>query len=172
MNTKWRTIGEIVAVLSVVVSLLFVGYELRVARLEAGSEVFSNASDTTISVLAFISEYPDIWRKGCLDEELTPDEKIVFQKLVSAYGNRNFTAWSRTNLGLTDGNPDRFAQAQAINRYRFPGFNTMELNTRRAGNPNFVLGGGAWNDAVDRIYDGLVESNMPRNIDVAFCGRM
>ncbi len=148
--------------------------ELRIARLQAGSDGFSNASDTTISVLALISDHADIWRKGCLDEDLLPDESIIFQKLIAAYSNRNFTSWFRANLGLTGASPERFARVQAMNRYRFPGFNRVDLETRRAMSPRFELSAGTtpWEDEVDLFYDELVESGAPKNVDVSYCGRM
>lgn len=55
-NTNWRTLAEFVAVVSVVASLLFVAYELRLARTIAMTEGFATAFEIQDSVRARIVE--------------------------------------------------------------------------------------------------------------------
>jgi hypothetical protein len=101
MVKNWRVIGELVAVLSIVITLAFVVYELRLARAQAGAEGLSFGGEMTLQVQSMLAEHPEIWRKGCLGEEMSDTESVVFYRLFNAFTHRNFITWRRTTLGLT-----------------------------------------------------------------------
>ena len=83
MNYNWRTIGESTAVITVVLSLVFVGYEMRMNRAIAINDSFGQRSEMTTGVNSLIIENMDVWRKGCLGESLSENEEATFIRLIA-----------------------------------------------------------------------------------------
>ena len=79
---KIRTIAELVAVISVVLSLLFVGFELRLSRDQAYAESYATTYESMSGFDNLVAENSNIWRSGCLGEELSADEEMIFARLV------------------------------------------------------------------------------------------
>lgn len=75
---------ETVGVVAVILSLLFVGYELILSSGIARSEKRNYSSDLNRSISELIVENADVWARGCTADELTPVEAIVFTNMVQA----------------------------------------------------------------------------------------
>ena len=75
---------QVVGIFAVVVSLLFVGLQMRQSQSIAMSEgALANAANS-IDKNAAIRENSDIWLRGNAGEELDEDDEIVFQSVVRA----------------------------------------------------------------------------------------
>ena len=172
MKKNWRAVGEIVAVTSVVFSLIFVGYELRLSRSIAQNEGFVTSAELAESVFSLQATHADVWQRGCLGEELSVQDGVIFLKVFRAVVDRRFASWARANIGITRGNPAFFAYGTALDRYRFPGFNEMWVNDISSRNIEFdyqtSLDG--WGQAVEEFYLEFTDSNAEKNVGVAFCG--
>lgn len=122
MKNAWRSLGEVVAVISVVISLLFVAYELRVSRSIALTESFGQMSANTIAMNSLIAENMAVWIKSCLGEEMTALEEATFLRLIAAWDNLTFSKYQRAAEGITLADPSRWARTTALNMYRYQGF--------------------------------------------------
>lgn len=160
MNIDSKKLAEIVGVTAVVLSLLFVGYELRLARSVAESESLAESAELYRSLREYISSNSEVWEKGCLAKQLSSSESIKFANMALSIMNYNFAQWNRSLLGIRGG--PGWANIIAVNRYNFPGFNRVweEMGS----------GSSAYREAVNARYSFVVESGTSRNSDVAYCG--
>ena len=163
MKITIRQLVEFIGILAVVISLLFVGYELRLSRSIALSAQRSNASELTMNLHEFIAENPNVWARGCMDEELDTDEAIVFTNMVQAAIYYNFSRFQQERAGFSNA-PIRFAPSSvASNIYNFPGFAKVWEKTNRRGSGFFI-------QSVIEEYELLIESGDERILDVTLCG--
>ncbi len=88
INPDWRRIAELIGVLAVVLSLMFVGLQMRqtndIAYLELDTAMVGIAVDTA----ELIAANSDVWVKGNAGEELTASEYAVFNEMISAMNSR------------------------------------------------------------------------------------
>ena len=120
-NIGLREAIEFIGITAVVVSLAFVIYELRLSRSIARSEGFNQINELNQGLSEMIASHPDVWHRGCLGEELTPEESIIFSKLAQARVVHGFTQWGRAQAGISTNIPEAIAYSLALNIYLFPG---------------------------------------------------
>ncbi|MEQ9006413.1 MAG: hypothetical protein RLP12_00910 [Ekhidna sp.] len=166
-----RTAGEIVAVASVVFSLIFVGYELQLSRKAAQSEYLGIQSNSVQGLRIALVDNAEVWKKGCLGEELTDTEKVQFLQLVEIVSLRAFFAWRNSDLGLSNVNPDQFPRNMALNLYRFPALKETFDSIASAGPQESMGDRNIWNVAVEEQYELLESLGIDRNATVELCGR-
>jgi hypothetical protein len=119
---RWKSVIEVIGVMSIVASLIFVGLQIRQSTAIAMDAAL--ASDTTIIIATeeLVLENPDVWRRGCLGEPLDPTEQLVFTRLYHVNVIGYFLRWLRANSGV--GSSDRSLPVDNVakNIYRYPGF--------------------------------------------------
>ena len=93
---SWRYAAELIAVASVVFSLIFVGLELRLSRAAAEIERTTTISALSANIRSQISMNSETWYRGCIGEDLSPEDQIVFTNTVLAYINLIFTIFTLT----------------------------------------------------------------------------
>ena len=175
MKTNWRHIAELLAAASVVISLLFVGYELRLAREVASTENFNAVLGNNLSMGTLLTDNYDVWQKGCIGEQLTDGENILFAQLVQSYNNWAFIRWRNSAGGISRLNSVQAPLAVALNMHRFPGFrDTWELtqSEQAAAHPirlNQAPGSG-WAGEVRRLLQILIETDPDPVRDIRLCG--
>lgn len=162
---------ELVGLFAVIVSLLFVGYELRLSRSIAQTQGLAEMSALNSQVKQMQIDNAEIWHKGCVGEELSPVQKLIFAKIFRATLNRYFAAWARGNIGVIDSNPSQFVSALAMSRYRFQGFNEFWVEERMQRNANleYFIPENSFADDVEQMYQDLITAGAPKNVDPAFC---
>ena len=101
-NINWI---ETIGLITVVVSLVFVGAELRqnTAAVQASTtQEISNASREFVLEIALSEELTEIRRKGAVADDLTPSEQTRFNAIV--LGNWIFfqNVWIQWDLGVVD----------------------------------------------------------------------
>jgi len=168
-GSRFRAVAETIAVLSVVMSLIFVGYEMRLNRAVAIAENFSNASERVMTFRQALVDNAEVWRKGCLGEEMTATERVQFFNLVEMWNFRSFANWRNANEGTGQRDPTGFAQDVARNLHRFPALRDAFL--LNAGINVDDRGAGAWTNAVTAEYEQMAAEGAPQYVDVAHCGR-
>lgn len=165
MRITWKEIAESIVAGSIVLSLLFVGYELRQSRSIAIFDGAIAAEESLFNLRSLQIENIDVWQRGCAGGELTSTENGIFSKIVDAVNFRNFTAWSRANLGLVQQDSEFFARGIAIERYNYPGFNDAWLE-----NYGDRQAWGEWPIAVDSIYQALNDESVKLTPGRTNCG--
>ena len=109
--------------LGIMASLVFVGIQLKQTDEIASVEGQDNAVQRHYDMLSLMTEYAEVWQRGCSGEELSPTERVQFAKIFTVYGNNNFAGWRRLELSsYRDSNSDFNINAFAANVHRYPGF--------------------------------------------------
>ena len=103
-------------------SLIFVGYELKSNREIALSANLSAAGEVEGTIRGLIAENAGVWRRGCLNEELSDDERVIFNQLVFAVSFKAFARWNSSNTGISNVDPETFPAFVGNSVYAFPGF--------------------------------------------------
>ena len=80
----WNKYIEVLGVLALVASLLFVGYQLQQDRQIAGAQVTTEAAAATYELLALMSDSRDIWLRGLKGEDLSEADEIAFKAIAVA----------------------------------------------------------------------------------------
>lgn len=120
-TTNWKEIAELIGIAAIVVSLVFVGLQVRqeYRATEAQRDTDFNASQIEIANL--ITENDALWIKGLSGAELTPEEEASFEAVVHVVDSKYQAMMSRSeNLG---GRPvGEIARQYAMHIYSHPGF--------------------------------------------------
>ena len=87
---KIRDWLEIIGIFSVVVSLVFVGLQMRQTHEIALAEMGWNNMIAEMESRSAIYEFPDIWRKGNAGEELNPSEAVIYATLIRDFNSFQF----------------------------------------------------------------------------------
>jgi len=175
MKSNWRLIAELLAAASVVVSLLFVGYELRLARDVASTENLNASLGNNLSMGTLITDNYDVWQKGCIGEQLTDGESILFAQLVQSYNSWTFIRWRNSAGGISRLNNIQPPLEVALNMHRFPGFkDTWELTqSEQAASHPIRLSqapGSSLTAEVRRLLKMLIETEPNPIRDIRLCG--
>jgi len=82
IRLNWRYVAETVGVIAIVLSLTFVGLQMRQTQAIAFSEVWSANVGHRIEANNAIAENSELWTKANLGEELSASEILVIDRLV------------------------------------------------------------------------------------------
>ena len=119
---KLKDIAELIGFASIVVSLVFVGMEVRQSRLASVENSLASSSSLVIDTESLVLSHPDVWRRGCIGEPLDPKEEVVFSRIHHAYTFEAFFRWSRATRGIAESSAALAVDNIAMNIYRYPGF--------------------------------------------------
>ncbi|MEQ9006763.1 MAG: hypothetical protein RLP12_02690 [Ekhidna sp.] len=153
---------EILGTIAVVLSLLFVGFEVRLARTVADSQFINETANLTSSFNDKIINNSDVWIRGCMGEELNLNESLIFNYLAHSFVNHEFTRWGRDRT--FSGSDGRGITPVARNLYNFPGIKAAWDSMSQRGSPEVL-------QAVTDAYESMKSSNTPKNIDASLCGK-
>jgi hypothetical protein len=88
MNIDWKSHAELIGILALVVSLVFVGLELRQARSIAHAEMNAGTLANRIEESSLIIGNVDVWIRGNANEQLTLREEAIYTELVKNINDR------------------------------------------------------------------------------------
>ena len=120
---------QLVGMAAIVVSLVFVGLQLRQSQHDALAQLSLNSVIVGTEISSLVAEHSDVWIKACAGEELSPSEQLIANNIYFRYIQDNFNSWLRTEfteIGLIDAS--FFVDAAAANIYRYPGLRKMALS--------------------------------------------
>ena len=121
-KSDWKNTAELIGVIAIVGSLLFVGFQLAQDRRIAQAELTIEYEMKQTELSSLISQNSELWEKGLSGEELTSAEEVVFEAIVHAVMVKYDAMYDRaeTQLGTrpADGIPRQFA----MHIYSHPGF--------------------------------------------------
>ena len=80
--TNWRGLAELLGIVAIVASLVFVGMELRQSRAIAISEGNLANAEIQIERNNAINEHSIVWIRGNSGEPLAENEAVIFQNLA------------------------------------------------------------------------------------------
>ena len=89
-KAKLRDWLEIVGIFAVVVSLVFVGLQMRQTQQIAIAEMGWNNMIAEIESRSAIYDHPDIWSKGNAGETLDRSEAVIYSTLIRDFNSLQF----------------------------------------------------------------------------------
>ena len=99
----WRKILELAGVLALVMSLIFVGLQMRQTNDIAYMELDTAMVGTAVDIAELIATNSDVWVKGLAGEELTASEDAIFTETIAAMNLRIVVLDAQaTQLGRDD----------------------------------------------------------------------
>jgi hypothetical protein len=120
-SAKLREWLEIIGILAVVASLVFVGIEIRQTSRAALEESFVGDLGTMIALEEIVVENSDVWLRGCRAEELNDVERVQFTRMYHMHEFLFFMRWLRGTEGVAAANDDLTIDNMAWNLYRSKG---------------------------------------------------
>jgi hypothetical protein len=115
MIVDWKSYAELLGMVAVVASLVFVGLELRQSQNVARAEMHANNLANVIDVRNARIANAEIWAKGNANGELTPIEELIYAQLVYMTNERFWYAIEQFKLlGLDEGPSADIAQFSAF----------------------------------------------------------
>jgi hypothetical protein len=156
---------QVVGIFAVVLSLIFVGLQMRQEQEIAIMDTYGSVAEAQMDLSVRAGENMSVWKKGLEHEELTEDERGVFDGLAAAvwsHYQRNFIRWAR----LGPGNPDFVASDMAYALYVFPGLREFfEANQKFNSSRDAARGTGneliPWTSSVLRHLEKYDEEAAP-----------
>lgn len=121
-DSRWKDTMETVGIVSIVASLVFVGLEVQQSGRAANDASLASDAAIVAEVESLVITYPDVWRRGCLGEDLEPTEALIFAHIHHAYVFQYFLRWLRETKGLDVSSAPLSIDNLAMNIYRNPGF--------------------------------------------------
>ena len=131
MNTgRWKEIVEIVAVFSIVASLIFVGLQVKQEQEIAAATSVTMAAEGNRYWAELILENTEVWLKGLAGDPLSDIEAAQFMSLAEAYQIERFARWFRaTRIGHASA--EQFAIGFAMDLRLHPGLLTYWREIRQ-----------------------------------------
>ena len=166
MKIKLSQLFEILGASAVVISLIFVGYELRLNREIAIDETFNNAAELSTSILELIGDSSSIWMRGCIGDDLTIEEEMKFSTLVRAYDRHFFFRYNRADRDLLSTTGEVWAFNVARQRRLYPGLNERWLQIFEQQD----RGGGPYYVATNQLYEEIKDDYTPGSFGPELCG--
>lgn len=100
MKIGWRETIEMLGIVSIVGSLIFVGLELNQAQQVALNESGYYIVDSGVERANVVNAHPDIWAKGNAGEELSREELVIYDnQLLVAWAIAFWTTQTSRRLG-------------------------------------------------------------------------
>jgi hypothetical protein len=95
-NSKisWKFLAELIGMTAIVLSLVFVGLQLRQSQVIAENEVGLQELQNRIEAHGQINEHVNVWAKGLAGEELSYEDAVVFENLLVNINDITFHASS------------------------------------------------------------------------------
>ena len=120
---------QLVGMAAIVVSLIFVGFQIRQSEDAAMSELSQSTVAVGIEISALMAENSSVWLRACAGEELSPSEQLIANNIYFRYIQDNFNSWNRSaSIRAPVFPPSFFTDAAAANMYRYPGFLQMAFS--------------------------------------------
>jgi hypothetical protein len=163
-STNWKATAELVGIAAIVVSLVFVGVQLRLDREVAVVEARAGLTDRVVNLSELIAGRKEVWRKGLDGSELSDSEEIEFRAMVTAVQSHFFTKYVRWNrIGPID--PSVAAQSFAYALYAHPGLKRAVMANNQVQHAQSSAYGGSYQPTpfhqfVDGFLTELEESGI------------
>ena len=166
---------QISGMFGIIASLIFVGLQVKQADEIASMESLDRGAEQRRDLFTLITENADVWQRGCVGEELSTSDHVVFMNIYRVYLNSNYASWKRYKIDSASGaDPQFLPDAYAANIHRFPGFRAAYESRKQWVEQGFTYSDpdfGEYNQAVQARLDELAELDSEQHFDAGWCGQ-
>ena len=163
---------QILGMVGVIASLIFVGAQFNQVEKIADFEGAGNAESRDVEYFAFLAENSSVMRRGCVGEELSPDDESKFSKLFRAWTLRSYWKYHQDSLRELGVGAQEGVNRFAAHLHRYPGLQRMHdkyLNWRiNVGVTSEDLS--VWTIAIVKRLEELETIEPNPEYDGTFCG--
>ncbi len=122
---------QVIAIFALVASLIFVGLQMKQTQEIGQGQAAGYYAENANLFRNTIIENAEVWRNGCMDEELSDGDQTKFAQMFNEYVSTTFWLWVAAEVGvlrLLD--TDAATNAFAANIHRYPGIAKMMASKR------------------------------------------
>lgn len=120
-SAKLRDWIEVIGIFALVASLVFVGLQIKQTEEIGQGEAAVNLSTITSSFRNTVINNAEVWRRGCMGEELSGGEQTQFAQMYYSYSATAYWVWLANERGVLDTETNIVTNAYAANIHRYPG---------------------------------------------------
>lgn len=122
---------QIVGMVAIVASLVFVGWQIKQSDEIAMVELLDNAAVRNFELSTLRANHADVWQKACLGAELSSAERIIASSIYFSFLQHNWNTWFRQrSTGFGAAQSDYLTDIVAVNLHRYPGLMKIGLSYR------------------------------------------
>ena len=121
---------QVIAIFALVASLIFVGLQMKQTQEIGQGEAAAYYLENINLFRNTIIENAEVWRNGCMDEELSDGDQTRFAQMFNEYVSTTFWYWIATEVGVFGLDSDFATNAFAANIHRYPGIAKMMASRR------------------------------------------
>jgi len=118
---KFNEIAELVGIAAIVASLIFVGMEMRQSQKIALADIEASFVSASVEIGSLISANSDVWARGIADEDLNDSDAAIFESILVALSDRNWSLQYQMRLLNNHENADGVVHEFAAYLHRRPG---------------------------------------------------
>lgn len=137
---RLKEMVELVAVISIIASLLFVGLQLLQDKEIAAAQVFVESDGLVFELSQMVNENRDVWYRGVNGEELSELDEITFEAIAGAVQQRHSGIAQRI-ARLDTGTPGFRAERYAYILYQHPGLRRVFMDEIKFDEMRYAVSG-------------------------------
>ena len=118
---KYNEIAELVGIVAIVASLVFVGLELRQSQKISLADIEASFAAASIEMASLVSDNSEIWAKGIAGKDLDESEAAAFESIVVALSDRTWSTQKQWRLLQGDEAADAIIHRFAAFLHQRPG---------------------------------------------------
>jgi len=119
---------QVIGIFALVASLIFVGLQMKQNQLIGEGEAAAYYSEITNSFRHTVIDNPEVWRSGCMGEDLSDGEKTRFAQMYYSYLSAAYWLWLASDVGIFQSKSNVVTNAFAANIHRYPGIAKMNAS--------------------------------------------
>jgi hypothetical protein len=121
---------QVIGIFALVASLIFVGLQMKQNQQIGEGEAAAYFSEITNSFRTTVIDYPEVWRNGCMGEELSDGDQTRFAQMYYLYLSSSYWLWLASDIGILQSKSNVITNAFAANIHRYPGIAKMNASKR------------------------------------------
>ena len=174
-NTSWKDIAELIGMTAIVLSLLFVGLQLRQTQQLAVEEGINYSNERQNEIRDLIVANAEIWQKACAGEPLDPVSRVIAAKIFDAWIDHVAGEYVLRAKGArqSDESRQRIVEEFAAQFWIYPGL--RELNESKSAWHNGAVETssflGEFSARIRSRAEELESRGIKPEMDTAWCGR-
>jgi hypothetical protein len=164
---------QILGIVGVIASLLFVGAQLNQAEQIANFEGAGEIASRDVEYFTLLAENSSVMHRGCIGEELSSEDKSKFANLFRAWMLRNYWKWQQDSMREIGAGAQDTVTRVAANLHRYPGMKTLYgkymiwMENAAENTPEATL---LYLNAIEKRLNELATIEPNPDYDSTFCG--